>query len=164
MFLTAVEQRACQDLGVCPASASAAQISRRDRLPPLGSSPSQLPGQLDGVGVSPRQLTCDPQPSSPVRRFRSRAPRQFCNQHRLLELGDGSKHLPDEAGSRCIIEKRCRAIGGYEFDAWCSQHREAHLLDHQVAGKSVSSLNNDGFGPVGLQAPPASPQSPALCR
>ena len=95
-------------------------------LAALRALAAQLFGQITTSGRFSAWLW-RPSTLTPVARLRSRAP-QLVDQHRLLELADGTENLPDQHRCRAFIKKRIGLVGCDQFDAACLQHFEPNFL------------------------------------
>lgn len=69
---------------------------------------------------------------------------QLFDQHRFLEFGDGTKHLPDQPGGWGIGNEGLWAIDCDQVDAACLQHFVTGFLYDQIASKAGSGFDEDG--------------------
>src|SRR5262249_44534600 len=75
---------------------------------------------------------------------------QLGHRHRLVELGDGAQHLPDQLGGGRVVEESIGAVGSNQVDAALTQSCVAHLLHHQIAREAVGGLDDNCADTVAL--------------
>jgi hypothetical protein len=75
---------------------------------------------------------------------------QLDYQHRFLILRDGSEHLPHKFAAG-IVAAQVRLGDTDDLDALLAQLADDRLLHHQVTGKPVKLLNDDGMHAVAVE-------------
>jgi hypothetical protein len=69
---------------------------------------------------------------------------QLRDHHCLFELRHGSENLPDQNGSRSVVQERIRLIGRNQLDPLFLEEGIACLLHNEVTSETVGRLYDDG--------------------